>query len=184
MVELVITPLQAEKLIRKIGAIRNGIPRALAPAINRTLDKGRTTVKREIRKHYLIKYGDIPVDVHRAGVSHLEGAVVLSDAMLPLDKFRLRGGRRGRPLYATVKRGKGGIIKSGFIATMPNDYTGPFRRKGASRLPIKKLLTISAPIMASQPTVGPAVNKAMGETLDKRIDHEIKRVLAAEKGNK
>jgi hypothetical protein len=183
MMALTIDASQTLKLIRTVGFIKNGIPRVLAPAINRTLDKGKTEVKREIRKVYVIKAKDIPVAVRHASVSHLEGTLTLSDRMLRLDRFKVTGGTRGRPLYAQVKRGHGGIISSGFRATMPNGYFGPFRRKpGVGRLPIKQLLTISAPIMASQPSVGPAVNTAMGETLAKRIDHEIKRVLASAKG--
>jgi hypothetical protein len=37
--------------------------------------------------------------------------------------------------------------------------------------------------MASQPTVGPEVNKAMGDALDKNIDQQIKRVLAGAGGH-
>jgi hypothetical protein len=80
-------------------------------------------------------------------------------------------------MHATVRVGGGGDIPHGFIATMPNGYTGPFVRERASSLPIRKLLAIGAPIMASQPSVGPVAQAAMSNALDKAIDQQIKRVL-------
>jgi hypothetical protein len=176
-----------QQLVRTVEHIKNGVPRVLVPAINRALAKGRTEVKKEIRKLYMIKASNIPVAVERAsyfsGTGGVSGAVTVHQGMLDLNKFRFNPTTPAkRPLYAQVKRGGGGIIASGFTAAMDSGYVGPFVRKGASRLPVKKLLTISAAIMASQPTVGLAVNKAMGDTLDKRMDHELKRVLA--KGGK
>ena len=165
-----------------LAHIENGVPRVLVPAINRALAKGRTEVKREIRKEYLIKAKDIPVIVHQAHAGNIGGSISLSDHMLDLSKFVYKPKgvqRRGkkRILFAQVKRGGGGNIGPGFVAQVGSGYKGPFMRKGASRLPINKLLTISAPIMASQVAVGPNIVDAMAETLDKRLDHELERVL-------
>jgi hypothetical protein len=177
MVALTIDASQLNKLQKTLANIEKGVPKVLVPAINRALAKGRTELKREIRKSYLIKASDIPVRIERATYGALGGAVIVEQGMLPLGKFRYRGGRK-KPLFVQVRTSGGGIIKDGFVGTMP-EYTGPYRRRqGVARLPIKKLLTIGASIMASQPSVGPVVNKAMGDTLDKRIDHEMKRVLA------
>jgi hypothetical protein len=177
MVGITINTMQLRKLEKALGHIKNGVPKALAPAINRSLDKGRTEVKKEIRKVYIIKPGDIPIRVSGAKRTSLSGSIILSDSMLPLDKFFVTGGVNKKPLFARVKVGGGGTIASGFRV-----FPFAFRRVGPARLPIKRLLSISAPIMASQPSVGPAVNKAMGDTLDKRIDHEMKRVLASAGG--
>lgn len=179
MVEILIKTGQLKKVQRTMEGIKNGVPRVLAPAINRALDKGRTEVRREIRKIYLIKQKDIPIHKNGASYAHLNGSLVISQGMLPLDKFdvRPRGVQKRKVkkvLYARVKKSGGGPMPGAFY--IPTG--GPYVRTGNSRLPIKRLLTIGASIMASQPTVGPAASKAMSETLDKRIDHEIKRVLA------
>lgn len=183
MVALTLNGAQVEKLTRAVGHIRNGVPRALAPAINRSLDKGRTEIRREIRKEYLIKQKDIPMRVVGASQARLSGAIIIQQGMLDLSKFKIkpRGVQRRKkkkPIHAQVKVGGGGFIGNAFMTSLG----GPFVRKGAARLPIKKLVTIGAPIMATQPTVGEAANKAMGDTLDKRIDHEIKRVLSSAGG--
>jgi len=137
-------------------------------------------IKQEIRKEYIIKAKDIPISLHRANYATLSGDLKVKDSMLELNKFRYlpkfaRRGRMRRQLFAQVQVGRGSTISRGFVT---NSGAGPYMRRGDARLPIKKLLAIGAPIMASQPKVGPAASKRMGDTLAKRIDHEIKRVLS------
>ena len=196
MVELTIGTKQLAKLQRTMQGIKDGVPKVLVPAINRALASGRTAVRREIRKEYLIKQKDIPIKVAKASHSTLGGSVTVAQGMLPLDKFKLRPKfnlaswyagqtgvnitphvhrkRKAKPIFAQVKKGGGGTLRGGFY--IPQG--GPYVRRGSSRLPIKRLVTIGASIMAAQPSVGPAASKAMGDTLDKRLDHEIRRVLA------
>lgn len=173
---------QLRKLERLLGHIKDGVPKALSGAINRTVNKGRTEVKREIRKVYEIKAKDIPVRVVGSSRTRLSGAVIVADHMLALKQFRIRppGVQRARKriITATVRKGKGGAIPHGFVAQMESGHIGVFTRVGKSRLPIRERLAIGAPIMANQPSVGPAVNKAMADTLAKAIDQQIKRVQA------
>jgi Prophage minor tail protein Z (GPZ). len=170
---------QLKNLERKLGGIEKGVPKALAPAINTALAKGQTTIKREIRKEYLIKAKDIPTAIHRATYSSLNAHILVRQGMLDASKFVYRPKavqkrKNKKPLFVQIKKSGGGFIARGFVSRL-----GPMQRRSfAPRLPIRKILTIGAAIMASQPNVGPAVNKAMGETLAKRIDYEMKRVLA------
>jgi hypothetical protein len=178
MVAIQIHSGEMAKLTAKLTRIKNGVPRVVVPAVNRALASGKTVISREIRAHYTIKQKDIPMTVSRASYGSLGGSIRISQGMLPLDKFnvRPRGVQRRknkRPIFAQVKKGGGGIIKSAFY--IPSG--GPYSRIGPSRFPIFKLATISAAIMATQPSVGPAANKKMGDTLDKRLDHELRRVL-------
>src|SRR5580765_8106507 len=183
MVALQIDAKQLRHLQRVVRHIENGVPKVLAPAINRALDKGRTTVRRQIRKIYVIKSKDIPVAVKGASVSRLSGEIVLKQGMLELNKFKVRPSgvqrrKNKRPVFAQVKVGGGAVMHGAFVPAGVG-YVGPFiRASGAGRLPMHKLLAIGASIMATQPTVGPEVNKQMGDTLAKRIDHEIERVMA------
>jgi hypothetical protein len=188
MVQITISSAQIAKLTRALGHIKNGVPKALSPAINRALNTGRTVIKREIRKSYVIKAKDIPIKVVGATRSTLGGAIIIQQGMLDLNKFPVRPmfpvrGKGRKPVWAQVRKGGGGTMPGAFVSAVPSGYVGPFIRKGSSRLPIQKLVTIGAPIMASQPSVGPAANKAMGDTLDKRLDHEMKRVLASAGGS-
>jgi len=172
---------QLAKLERTLSSIERGVPRALAPAINRSLKSGQTTIKREIRKEYLIKAKDIPTAIHRATYGSLNGHILVRQGMLDASKFFYKPKavtRRKTPLFVQVKKTGGGVIARGFVSKL-----GPMQRRSfAPRLPIRKILTIGASIMATQPRVGPAVNKAMGDTFAKRIDYEMKRVLASAGG--
>lgn len=185
MVEIQIHPVQWEQMKLSLAHIKNGVPKVLVPSINRALASGRTVVKREIRETYTIKAKDIPVAMNKATYANATGNIEVKQGMLGLDKFRVRPsgfssgrtGKKQRPIFAQVKKGKGGIIKSAFW--IPQG--GPYSRIGPSRFPIFKIATISAAIMASQPTVGPKVNRKMGEVLDKRLVHEMNRILAGAK---
>lgn len=171
---------QLAKVQQAVKHIQNGVVKVLAPAINRALASGQTTVRREIRKEYLIKQKDIPTKVHRARYANLTGHIAIQDGMLDATKFVYRPktitrGKRQRPLFVQVKKSGGGIIARGF-----NSSAGPLQRRSfAPRLPVRKILVIGAPIMAGQPQVSAAAMKAIGDTLDKRIDHEIERVRAS-----
>jgi len=172
------------RIERATRDIKNGVPRVLAPAINRALSSGKTVVSREIRKIYTIKHKDIPMALHRARYASLNGQITIKQGMLGADKFKYRPkvrGSRRRELFVQIKKSGGGIVKRGFVTSHMGE--GPFQRRStAGRLPIRKVIAIGAPIMATQPSVGPAANKAIGDTFAKRIDHEIKRVLANPKG--
>jgi hypothetical protein len=176
---------QLQLVARATRNIANGVPKVLAPAINRALTQGQTAVRREIRKIYVIKQKDIPTKVHKASRTKLQGAIVISGGMLGVDKFYFSplfppakgAGKRKRQLFVRIKKGGGGFVTRGFPT---NKFKAPFQRRSeAPRLPIRKLLAIGAPIMASQPTVGPAAIKVMGDTLAKRIDYQLTRVLAS-----
>lgn len=187
MVALTLHTAQMKKLQRAVAHIKDGVPKVLSPAINRSLNAGRTAVRREIRKEYLIKQKDIPIRVSGASRARLNGQIIIQQGMLDASKFFYRPiavqrGRARRPLFVQIKKGGGGYISGGFIASV-GGADRPVQRTQPARLPIRRIITIGAAIMASQPTVGPAVNKAMGDTLDKRIDYEMKRVLARAGGH-
>src|SRR5215472_10043791 len=135
MVAIDIDPKQMKKLTAALGGIKNGVPRALTAAVNRALASGKTTVKREIRKHYLIKSKDIPIAVMKASFGKPQGRVILRQGMLELSEFRFspKSIRSKRPLYAQVKKGGGGYIRTGFVAQMESGHIAPFRRVGAAR---------------------------------------------------
>jgi Prophage minor tail protein Z (GPZ) len=188
MIEIKIDPRQLRRIERVLRHVENAVPKVLAPAINRALNKGRTTVRREIRKEYVIKQKDIPVRVIGASETRLSGVVRLDQPMLDLNKFKVQPKgvqhrRRRQPIFVQVRKDGGRVISTGFVAAMPSGYTGPFMRKTAARFPIRKLIAIGSPIMAAQPKVGPEVQKQMDTALDKNIDSQIRRRMAEAGGH-
>jgi len=185
MVSINIDAKQMEQMAKQVAHIKDGVPRVMAAAINRALSKGKTVVKKEIRKVYMIKARDIPIAVVRATFTRMNGHVLIQSGMLPLSDFphtpRVRTARTsGKPIKVTVKKGQGGKLRTGFLTTFKSGHIGIYKRIGKEPLPIQELRSIGAPIMAAQPQVGPAASKAISETFAQRLDHEIKRVLARE----
>jgi len=188
MVEIELDASAMLKLSKALDGIKNGVPRVLAPSINRSLNHGRTVIKREIRKDYTIKARDIPTVMHYATRERLGGAITIRSGMLDLMKFKVRPDMpprqsgvavaNRRMVHAEVRVGRGGNLPHAFVARMPNAVVGVFSRVGKARLPIKRRLAIGAPIMASQPHVQDAAGKAMQETLIKRINSQVERLLS------
>ena len=189
MVALTISGEQMDRLTKSLGKIRDGVPKALAAAINRTLNKGRTEIKRAIRKDYVIKAKDIPAKIKGASRYNPNGQLFIRDSMIDLNKFivRPRGVQRRKNkkmLFVQVKTKGGKLMPHAFVAAMPSGYVGPFERRGKESLPIDKLFAIASAIMASQPHVIKAARDAMNETLDKSIGQQIDRVMAQAGGKK
>ena len=184
MVSLTITGDQMKRLQKAMSQIKDGVPKALAGAINRTLNKGKTEVKRAIRQHYLIKAKDIPAKVRGVNPTRLyNGQLFIRDTMVDLNKFRVRpkGVQRRKNkkmLFVQVKTTGGKLMPHAFVAGMPSGYIGPFERRGTERLPIDKLVAIASAIMASQKDVMSTVQKAMDETLDVAVGQQINRYMA------
>jgi hypothetical protein len=168
---------------KKLSALHKDAPKAISRAINRAIKAGATDVSKNVRAQFLIPKGKLdatfrfknstPGDLHGEIKSFYAG-------MLPASDFKLTPkvpSRRARPVRLTVKKGGGGIISRGFIAQMKSGHINAFRRVGTSRLPIKALHTISAPIMVGVAQVAEPAMSRMQEIFDTRLDHEMNRLL-------
>ena len=68
-------------------------------------------------------------------------------------------------------------IYGGFIATMPNGHSGIFQRKGRARLKIREVMGASTAQMVARVQVMDKVETATLETIAKRTEVEITRIL-------
>ena len=68
-------------------------------------------------------------------------------------------------------------FEQAFIARMQSGHIGMFERKASKRLPIKEFLGPSVADMAGNSVVLEQVENAAQETINKRIDHEMTRIL-------
>jgi hypothetical protein len=143
---------------------------------------GRTEIGRQTREVYLIKQKDLYSTLSMK-LSGMTGEIRSRySGMLPLWDFKVsprRSGGRRRPVHATVKKGGGGTLGRAFVGGMASGHVGVFARTGSSRLPVRELRTISAPIMMSQAEVAEPAMEKMAEVFDRRMDHEANRLLAS-----
>lgn len=176
---------KAEELLKGIG---NALPRVQANAINRSLQSARAEAVRSVTQDYLISAGDVRkvIVIKNATLNNPAGSISAKGSPIPLSKFNAvvkgTGKKTKKSVMARVKRdGAPKPIKKAFIATTASGHKGVWIRAGKSRLPLKLLYGPSIPQMLQAENVSKQIEQKAAETLDKRLDHEINRVLEAGK---
>jgi hypothetical protein len=193
MIEL--TTAQVEKAQRMLSHLPDAAPEAMARAINRAAEAAKTEAARKVRETYIVRHKDVvdTIKISRASPTHLMARVISTGTVFPLTKFRVTPKepqpqraaavrwKKARPFKVTarVKRGEGGPIKSAFVARMSSGHVGVFKRVSEARSPIQQLYGPSIPQMLDSKTVSEWVYEKARETMDKRLDHEITRILEA-----
>ncbi|WP_435309674.1 hypothetical protein [Sebaldella termitidis] len=143
-------------------------------AVARTLAMTKTDINRKAREVYTVKAGELTksLKVVKAGLS---GIIVSTGSPLPLTAFKMSPAKvtkTKRRLSAEVKKGGLKPIKRGFLIAK-----GPYQRTSVRRYPIKRPYGPSAPQMFGEDSVLDSINKKATENLEKRLVHEIGRVL-------
>ena len=176
---------QIDRASRYLAGIPQGVEIAMLNAMRRALTAGRTAGTRKVREVYAIRAGDVRkafVMSRRPSRSNLEGELRSRGKSLPISKFRYSptdettGGRR-RLVRASVKK-DGGLKPLGIAFVRNNkEYGNVWQRLGKTSYPIRPVYAISIPQMLGEGRVVDAVQETMIETTNKRLDHEIYRLL-------
>lgn len=203
MIEIKADALQ--RVERLLGGIKDAAPKAASNAINRSLFAARAEAVRAVTKEYVIRAGEVRkvMVIKKAGMSMLMGAVSAVGSPIALSKFDVSpkrpGGKKKKILTARVKKTGGRKpIKKAFIATTASGHTGVFvRAKGVfmknngprswknnpSKMTkgveaIQQLHGPSIPQMLGADSVSKQIEARASDMLEKRLDHEIGRILS------
>lgn len=177
------TAEQIEKAQEALKFVPEKLPGVLSRAINRAAESARTEAGRKAREQYYIKQRDVvsTIRIRQATPDDLAAIVISRGNLVPLTKFRVTPNRpqptRKSPIIVRVKKGGGGPIKHAFVARMRSGHLGVFNRAGKKRLPIMERYGPSVPEMLNSDTVSQYVEAKASEVLEKRLEHEIERVL-------
>lgn len=184
-----VTSLQASKARNLLGRVPSELPKALARAINRASQAARTEAAKGIRQEYIIRHGDIvsatKIRTARADQKMISATIRIRGTRRELIFFRVspksESGRRPRRIRVAVKKGglkplPGAFVRRGTKSGNPH----VFRREGKARYPVHIVYGPSIPQMAANPKITEVVEQRARDMLDKRLGHEINRVL--EKG--
>ncbi|MER2169031.1 MAG: phage tail protein [Psychrobacillus psychrodurans] len=172
---------QLKDIQERLGSFKNKAPNVIANALNRGMNNIQANIKREVRKEYHIKAGDIDVTLrkNRANKSNLSARVLSIGGVIPLDKFKVTpksiNPKRKSTISVAVKKGSSIKLKGAFMA----DINGPklFMRVKKSRLPIKRLFGPSIPQMIGREERVDFIQSESVDTVNKRLDYEIGRIL-------
>jgi hypothetical protein len=126
-------------------------------------------------------YSNRKIPLYRFNVSPKEPTKT-KDRLIPvnfgMDSDKWRMVNPSAPVYASQFRNNPRKhIKNTFIAKMSNGHTGIFERKGDDRYPLREVMGSSTAQMAKNSIVLEEVYKVAQETAEKRVEHEISRIL-------
>lgn len=185
--------------IKKAETLLQGVPggakRALSRSLNRATIAGQTAAIKNLRDGYHVKAGDIrsTIRISKASPSRLSAEINSKGSAIRLIKFKVNpqtvNAKRRTPVRVGVAKGGQSVIKAGFIARMPNGTKGVFERTGKfktaragryagrKREMIEQKFGPSVPQMLGNKTIVKEISERATEMLDKRLDHEINRIL-------
>jgi hypothetical protein len=180
-----ITNEQMERVSLILSGIPNGAKKVFYNAINRGLQTVRTQSGKSVTKTYRILQKDFKSETSitekKASQSNLIGEIAFAGTSIPLIKFQVspKEPQRQTVSVAVLRAAGGERLKHAFIAKMKSGHIGVFERAtpDVRRLPIKELYGPSPAGMLNNYEVQAEIEKTAQETIDKRVEHEITRIL-------
>ena len=188
---------ELEKAQKLLGGIENGVKRAITSAINHSLGKAKTKLKKKITQEYYIKSSDVEktLSIKKANYSTLAGTISSRSKRTSLTKLKIK--KSGTSILSGVRksngikllRGKDELFGKPFTAKMKNGHIGVFQRKIKQRIgvgmrssseqenPIQELYTLSIPQMAGEKGVQKYIEEEAEKMVNERFEHEVERIL-------
>lgn len=177
----------AEESLGKVERLLNGIPggvyKAVGSALTRAASAGKTEARRAVAQEYTIGASDFLRytrninHFQRGGDGSMEVVFGFAGYPIPLLHFQMSVDGDGRPV-AHVKRTNAPEALNHAFRQQVGGHWGVYEREGPARYPIHELYGPSTTqMMYSNENVLDAIEEKMAETYEKRIDHEILRVL-------
>lgn len=170
----------------RLGNLSNKAPNVLTSALNRTVTSVASSVRKEVRSQYNIKAGDINQTITKvkANRSSLTATVYSKGSPIPLDRFKISPKtvqpKRKKPIKVGVKKGGLKTTVGAFVAEINGIKV--FQREGKKRLPVKRLYGPSVPQMLGGQEVVNRINTQGAEMFNRRLDHDINRLLGMGNG--
>lgn len=182
---------ELQKIIQQLNSLPDQIaaPDILKNAINSTARKVRKQLVKDAEGEYAIKDATILKDesqgapkVLTATTANMSAAIRSRGPMQDIMAFMTRPNTKTGAAAAQVLVSGGmkplemGDLKA-FVTKFASGHVAIVQRKGADRLPVKKLLSPAVPFMLGNETVREKAETLAHETLQSEIDKRIQKVL-------
>ena len=162
-----------------LGDMYKKAPMAVRTAINKTAKEIKKLDEKITKKTYTDKADINDLEFKKATTANLQAILKDKGKNVSLTHFTHYAGTL---FYATVKKSEKDIWKYGnpaFLIKSPQlNTTGPFVRKGKSRLPIQKLASISSPVQHGNPEIWKQVEPDAKKVIYDNLNKEIERILS------
>lgn len=178
-----ITNEQIERVNLILGGIKNAPEKVFYNVLNRALTTARSQSGKKIRETYNIKQGDVTANqnmkMKRATPGDLAGEIEFAGTVIPLIKFKVSPSQPAQKTVsvAVLKAAGGKRLESAYVANLGQYGVGVFERLTSRRDTSQQLFGPSPAHMVENDNVLEAVEAAVQETVDKRIEQEITRIL-------
>ena len=172
-----------DKATRLLAGINGGVYKAVGSALTRAAAAGKTAAKQPVTKEYTISQSEFLARTRNINHFVRETGGGLSVVfgfrgnVIPLMKFSTRVNGSGQVVTQVKRSGSAATLDRAFSAQM-GGHRGVYERIGPSRFPVKELYGPATPqMMYSNEDVTDEIERKVADTYEKRIDHEILRLL-------
>ena len=177
-----ITSEQVERIHLLLGGIKDAPRNVIYNVLNRAASTVKTSSSKEVRKTYKIKHGDLTsnqnIRLTKAGRSHLEAAIYFAGNLIPLIKFSVVPKQPQRKtVSASVLNGGRSKLIHAYVTDLGKYGVGVFEHETSAGNTSRQLYGPSPAHMVENADVLNRVQAAAKDTIDKRIEHEISRIL-------
>lgn len=175
-----ITSQQIDRVSKILQGIPGATQKALYNTVNRTLTTVRAKSATEIAKTYRISVGAAKgsgrMKVKPANGTSLTGSISFAGNVIPLIDFSVSYGKSGLVNASVMRKSGGAALKHAFVANLRYG-TRVFERTSAKRDSSTQLYGPSIAHMVENEDVLNNIELEAMETADKRLEHEITRIL-------
>lgn len=182
---------QMERVQAMLGRIPGAVPKAVANAINRAAQGGRTDAVKKANEKYVIKTGRVreTMEVKQANSAKLSASIISRGRTRALSYFKITPSKPPQRLpkvgvhAQAIRSRSGGIIRRSFVAKMASGHIGVFHRikkltdRGEVEVKLHQHYGPSVPQMIGSKSVRTFVEEGAQRRLDERLDQEINRIL-------
>lgn len=166
-----------------LAGISGGVYKAVGSALTRAAAAGKTAAKGAVTKEYTVSQSEFLARTKNINhfVRESDGGISVAFGfrgyVIPLMKFNTRINDNGQVVTQVKRSGSAESLNRAFSAQM-GGHRGVYERVGVERFPVEELYGPATPqMMYSNEEVMDEIEAKMAETYEKRIDHEILRVL-------
>lgn len=172
-----------DKATRLLAGINGGVYKAVGSALSRAAATGKTAAKQPVMKEYTISQSEFLARTRNINhfVRESSGGISVvfgfRGNVIPLMKFNTRVNGSGQTVTQVKRSGSAETLNRAFSAQM-GGHRGVYERVGVKRFPVEELYGPATPqMMYSNEEVTDEIERKVADTYEKRIDHEILRIL-------
>lgn len=172
-----------QKAQKLLAGIEGGWQKAIGSALSRAANSGKTVAKTAVSKEYTLSSSEFLRQTRNTNhyVRETDGSISVEFGfrgnVISLTKFQTRVTPSGLVSTQVKRSDPAEILDHAFQAKM-GQHTGIYERIGVDRFPVRELYGPATPqMMYSNEEVLDTIEAKMLDTYEKRIDHEILRIL-------